>query len=107
MPGSTPRPFAGGSRLRNRLGPPRVPDGHRRAGSPFPPGGPADPGHVAGGRTRMTMHDEIAAWLRAAAVRVHEEAPPLTALDQAIGDGDHGIHMDRGFKALVARLASR
>ena len=53
------------------------------------------------------MHDEIAAWLRAAAVRVHEEAPALTALDQAIGDGDHGINMDRGFKAIVAMLDSR
>ena len=30
------------------------------------------------------MQDEIAAWLREAAVRVHEEAPALTALDQAI-----------------------
>jgi dihydroxyacetone kinase-like protein len=55
----------------------------------------------------MTMHDEIAAWLRAAAERVHEEAPALTALDQAIGDGDHGINMDRGFKAIVAMLDSR
>ena len=53
------------------------------------------------------MHDEIAAWLREAAVRVHEEAPALTALDQAIGDGDHGINMDRGFKAIVAMLDSR
>lgn len=53
------------------------------------------------------MHDEITAWLRAAAERVHEEAPALTALDQAIGDGDHGINLDRGFKAIVAMLDSR
>ena len=35
------------------------------------------------------MHDGLVAWLRAAADRLHEEAPALTALDQAIGDGDH------------------
>src|SRR6202011_4953548 len=28
----------------------------------------------------------------------------LTQLDQAIGDGDHGINMDRGFTAIVAML---
>jgi phosphoenolpyruvate---glycerone phosphotransferase subunit DhaL len=53
------------------------------------------------------MHDEIDAWLRAAAERIHAEAPALTALDQAIGDGDHGINLDRGFKAIVAMLDSR
>jgi dihydroxyacetone kinase phosphoprotein-dependent L subunit len=53
------------------------------------------------------MHDGLVAWLREAAVRIHEEAPALTALDQAIGDGDHGINMDRGFKAIVAMLDAR
>ena len=53
------------------------------------------------------MHDGVAAWLRAAAERVHAEAPSLTALDQAIGDGDHGINMDRGFGAIVAMLDER
>ena len=28
----------------------------------------------------------------------------LTELDSAIGDGDHGINMDRGFQAVVAKL---
>lgn len=28
----------------------------------------------------------------------------LTALDAAIGDADHGINMDRGFKAALERL---
>ena len=50
------------------------------------------------------MHDGLAAWLRASAARIHEEAPALTALDQKIGDGDHGINMDRGFAAIVAML---
>ena len=53
------------------------------------------------------MHDGLVAWLRAAAARLHEEAPGLTALDQAIGDGDHGINMDRGFTAIVAMLDGR
>jgi phosphoenolpyruvate---glycerone phosphotransferase subunit DhaL len=44
------------------------------------------------------------AWLRLTAERLHEQAPVLTQLDQAIGDGDHGINMDRGFTAIVAML---
>jgi len=53
------------------------------------------------------MQDGVIAWLRAAAGRVHEQAPSLTALDQAIGDGDHGINLDRGFGAIVAMLDER
>jgi dihydroxyacetone kinase-like protein len=53
------------------------------------------------------MHDGLVAWLRAAAERIHAEAPALTALDQAIGDGDHGVNMDRGFSAIVAMLDGR
>jgi dihydroxyacetone kinase-like protein len=43
-------------------------------------------------------------WLRTSAERVHDQASALTALDQAIGDGDHGINLDRGFAAIVAQL---
>jgi dihydroxyacetone kinase-like protein len=50
------------------------------------------------------MIDVIEAWLRLAADRLREQAPALTALDQAIGDGDHGTNMDRGFRAIVAAL---
>lgn len=53
------------------------------------------------------MHDALTAWLRTAAARLHDEAAALTALDQAIGDGDHGINMDRGFGAIVAMLDGR
>ena len=31
-----------------------------------------------------------------------DHADELTALDQAIGDGDHGINMKRGFEAIAA-----
>jgi len=50
------------------------------------------------------MIDVIEAWLRLAAARLSEQAPALTALDQAIGDGDHGTNMDRGFRAILAAL---
>jgi dihydroxyacetone kinase-like protein len=46
----------------------------------------------------------LEAWLRLAASRLHEQRGVLIALDQAIGDGDHGINMDRGFTAIVAKL---
>jgi phosphoenolpyruvate---glycerone phosphotransferase subunit DhaL len=48
--------------------------------------------------------DDLEAWLRLAADRLHEAADRLTKLDQAIGDGDHGTNMDRGFMAIVAKL---
>jgi dihydroxyacetone kinase-like protein len=50
------------------------------------------------------MIDVIDAWLRLAATRLHDQVAALTALDQAIGDGDHGANMDRGFAAIVAGL---
>jgi phosphoenolpyruvate---glycerone phosphotransferase subunit DhaL len=50
------------------------------------------------------MIDVIEAWLRLAAARLAEQAPALIALDQAIGDGDHGTNMDRGFRAIVVAL---
>jgi phosphoenolpyruvate---glycerone phosphotransferase subunit DhaL len=53
------------------------------------------------------MLSGIEDWLRTAAARVHEQAPSLTALDQAIGDGDHGVNLDRGFAAVVAMLENR
>jgi dihydroxyacetone kinase-like protein len=49
---------------------------------------------------------QLDAWLRLAADRLHDQATTLTQLDQAIGDGDHGINMDRGFTAIVALLDS-
>ena len=48
--------------------------------------------------------DWARAWLRASAGAVHRESAWLTGLDAAIGDGDHGINLDRGFGQVVARL---
>jgi phosphoenolpyruvate---glycerone phosphotransferase subunit DhaL len=42
--------------------------------------------------------------VRALAVSVIEHADELTGLDQAIGDGDHGLNMKRGFEAVLASL---
>ncbi|HEY6709554.1 MAG TPA: dihydroxyacetone kinase subunit DhaL [Actinomycetota bacterium] len=44
------------------------------------------------------------AWVRSTAGVIEEHAPYLTKLDSAIGDGDHGANMNRGFKAAVQRL---
>jgi phosphoenolpyruvate---glycerone phosphotransferase subunit DhaL len=49
------------------------------------------------------MPPELAARLLDAAIAtIREHADELTALDQAIGDGDHGINMRRGFDAIAA-----
>jgi phosphoenolpyruvate---glycerone phosphotransferase subunit DhaL len=42
--------------------------------------------------------------VKAAAEQVIASAPELTALDQAIGDGDHGTNMKRGFEAVLGKL---
>ena len=42
--------------------------------------------------------------VRALAVSVIQHADELTSLDQAIGDGDHGLNMKRGFEAVLATL---
>jgi dihydroxyacetone kinase-like protein len=42
--------------------------------------------------------------VRALAASVITHADELTSLDQAIGDGDHGLNMKRGFEAVLATL---
>jgi dihydroxyacetone kinase-like protein len=42
--------------------------------------------------------------VKVAAEQVIASAPELTALDQAIGDGDHGTNMKRGFEAVLSKL---
>jgi phosphoenolpyruvate---glycerone phosphotransferase subunit DhaL len=42
--------------------------------------------------------------IAAAAEQVIASAPELTALDQAIGDGDHGANMKRGFEAVLGKI---
>jgi dihydroxyacetone kinase-like protein len=42
--------------------------------------------------------------IEAVATCVIAHADELTALDQAIGDGDHGVNMRRGFEAVLADI---
>jgi phosphoenolpyruvate---glycerone phosphotransferase subunit DhaL len=44
-------------------------------------------------------------WMNRAAAAIEAEADHLTQLDAAIGDGDHGINMLRGMRAVTAALA--
>ena len=48
--------------------------------------------------------DLLRSLLQGTAEAVIAQAEHLTALDQAIGDGDHGINMKRGLENLVADL---
>lgn len=51
----------------------------------------------------VTLEDAIS-FVRTFADRIGENKAYLTELDSAIGDADHGINMDRGFKAVVVKL---
>ncbi|MBD8079311.1 dihydroxyacetone kinase subunit DhaL [Cellulosimicrobium arenosum] len=43
-------------------------------------------------------------WARLSAERIAGAKDELTELDRQIGDGDHGENLDRGFRAVVAKL---
>ena len=45
------------------------------------------------------------AWIAEIAAVVEAKRDHLTQLDSAIGDADHGINLDRGFRAVQAALA--
>ena len=49
----------------------------------------------------------VIAWLHEAQATVSSRADYLTQLDAAIGDGDHGINMTRGFEAVGKALAAQ
>jgi dihydroxyacetone kinase-like protein len=51
-------------------------------------------------------YEQVVAWLKAYAATLAENKEYLTELDSAIGDADHGINMDRGFRAVVETLDS-
>jgi dihydroxyacetone kinase-like protein len=44
-------------------------------------------------------------WMTGSAAAIEAEADHLTQLDSAIGDGDHGVNMTRGMRAVTAALA--
>jgi phosphoenolpyruvate---glycerone phosphotransferase subunit DhaL len=49
-------------------------------------------------------YGQVSDWIRAFAVVVAENKEYLTELDSAIGDADHGINMNRGMQAVLAKL---
>ena len=49
----------------------------------------------------------IHAWMTLVAESVKDQRDYLTQLDAAIGDGDHGVNMDRGFDAVGKALAAQ
>jgi dihydroxyacetone kinase-like protein len=46
----------------------------------------------------------VRAWVLAVSRMLGEQRQYLTDLDAAIGDADHGVNMDRGFRAAVTRV---
>jgi len=54
----------------------------------------------------VITRDDIVNWIQACADAIAENRDTLTDLDAAIGDADHGANMDRGFKAVAAKLPS-
>jgi dihydroxyacetone kinase-like protein len=47
----------------------------------------------------------VTTWMNEVASAVQAEADHLTQLDSAIGDGDHGVNLTRGFRAVGEALA--
>jgi dihydroxyacetone kinase-like protein len=53
----------------------------------------------------MTIsRDQFIVWIKEYAAVIAEKKDYLTGLDSAIGDADHGINMNRGFQAVLAKL---
>ncbi len=48
--------------------------------------------------------DDVIAWLSVYSQLLAENKDYLTQLDSSIGDADHGVNMDRGFKAVMGKL---
>jgi dihydroxyacetone kinase-like protein len=55
----------------------------------------------------VVQADTIISWLSEAERQIKDRSDYLTQLDAAIGDGDHGINMRRGFDAVGKALAGQ
>jgi dihydroxyacetone kinase-like protein len=60
----------------------------------------------AQGSSRTVDSAFVRSWIEEIASAVEVERDHLTQLDSAIGDADHGVNMQRGFSAVVAKLAA-
>jgi len=54
----------------------------------------------------MLTNHQIIKWLYSAASIIEENSDLLNRLDATIGDAEHGINMERGFKLVVKNLPS-
>jgi phosphoenolpyruvate---glycerone phosphotransferase subunit DhaL len=61
-------------------------------------------GHVMADEPSTIDAPALERWIRAFAAVIAEKEAELTRLDSAIGDADHGGNMNRGLKAVVAKL---
>jgi dihydroxyacetone kinase-like protein len=52
------------------------------------------------------MNIDLKTLIEAVAATISAHTEELTALDSAIGDGDHGLNMKRGFDAVIADLST-
>ena len=48
--------------------------------------------------------EQFICWIKAYAKMIEEQKELLTDLDRDIGDGDHGVNMNRGFAAVIKKL---
>jgi dihydroxyacetone kinase-like protein len=54
---------------------------------------------------RMSVsYDDVFRWVQRFAAEVEANKEYLTQLDAAIGDADHGINMQRGMSAVIAKV---
>jgi dihydroxyacetone kinase-like protein len=51
-------------------------------------------------------HDDVVRWIRTFAADIAANKDRLTQLDAAIGDGDHGININRGMSAVLGKVDS-
>jgi phosphoenolpyruvate---glycerone phosphotransferase subunit DhaL len=49
-------------------------------------------------------YDDVLRWIQSFAAEVDANKEQLTQLDAAIGDGDHGINMQRGMSAVLGKV---
>ena len=49
-------------------------------------------------------YDDVLRWVQRFAAEVEANKEYLTQLDAAVGDGDHGINMQRGMSAVIAKV---
>jgi dihydroxyacetone kinase-like protein len=62
------------------------------------------PDAALNGAARTLDTDWTVRWMRSSAQVLAANRAELNTLDRAIGDGDHGENMDRGFQAIVPKL---